>query len=127
MSERPSKRSQSSVDRGRPFLVRGHHFLQSLLAHYYGDDLFYCEVYARANCCNTVPCVRGRCTFRNVQKNDDRQGEVRKDAGEALYIVQYREPVGEALSDRYSISTIASDARASIIGCPRITIHGGFR
>jgi tetratricopeptide (TPR) repeat protein len=99
MSERPSKRSQVALI-GTSIPRSGHHFLQSLLAHYYGDDLFYCEVYARANCCNTVPCVRGGARSVTFQKSHDRQGEVRTDAGEALYIVQYREPVGEALSDR---------------------------
>ena len=99
MSERPLKRSQVALV-GTSIPRSGHHFLQSLLAHYYGDDLFYCEVYARANCCNTVPCVRGRASSVTFQKSHDRQGEVRSDAGEALYIVQYREPVGEALSDR---------------------------
>jgi hypothetical protein len=99
MSERPSKSLPVALI-GASIPRSGHHFLQSLLSHYYGGKLFYCEVYNRADCCNAVPCVRGRASSVTFQKSHDRQGEVRSDAGEALYIVQYREPVGEALSDR---------------------------
>src|SRR4051794_15781646 len=78
----------------------GHHFLQSLLSRYYGDQLFYCEVYSKADCCRSVPCKRGGGHAVTYQKSHDRQGEVPANAEGVLYVIQYREPVGEALSDR---------------------------
>jgi hypothetical protein len=99
MSERPYTKVQAALV-GASVPRSGHHFLQSLLAQYYGSELFYCEFYSRPNCCNAVPCIRGNNCSVTFQKSHDRQGEVRTDAGEALYIIQYREPVGEALSDR---------------------------
>ncbi|MBV9571527.1 MAG: hypothetical protein JO056_09845 [Alphaproteobacteria bacterium] len=78
----------------------GHHFMQSLLSHYFGPDLYYCEVYTRADCCHQVPCVRGAGRTAVYQKSHDRRGEIPKDVAEAIYVIQYREPVSEALSDR---------------------------
>lgn len=78
----------------------GHHFMQSLLSHYFGQDLYYCEVYTRADCCHQVPCVKGAGHAVVYQKSHDRRGEIPNNAKEAIYVIQYREPVGEALSDR---------------------------
>ena len=78
----------------------GHHFLQTLLSHYFGEEMFYCEFYSRSDCCRNVPCTRRGAHLITYQKSHDRKGEVRKDVGDALYIIQYREPVGEAVSDR---------------------------
>jgi tetratricopeptide (TPR) repeat protein len=78
----------------------GHHFLQTLLSRYFGDQMFYCEFYSRSDCCRNVPCTRQGGYPLTYQKSHDRKGEVRKDVEDALYIIQYREPVGEAVSDR---------------------------
>src|SRR5689334_18446600 len=101
MSELPSaySRPQKALI-GASIPRSGHHFLQKLLLHYFGDELFYCEYYSRNDCCRNVPCTYPGPHLFTYQKSHDRQGEVRKDVGDALYIIQYREPVGEAISDR---------------------------
>lgn len=91
----------------------GHHFLQTLLSQYFGDEMFYCEFYNQADCCKSVPCTRRGAHAIVYQKSHDRQGELRKDVSDALYIVQYREPVGEALSDR-ELDTIDHIGRRSL-------------
>lgn len=67
---------------------------------YFGTDLFYCEYYSLADCCKSVPCRR-RGGHRFVyQKSHDRDFQLPGDIEDALYLVQYRHPVPEALSDR---------------------------
>ena len=78
----------------------GHHFLQNLLSAYYGERLRYCEYYSPPNCCKTFPCTRRGAHSITYQKSHDRKQEVPKDLADAFYIVQYRHPVAEALSDR---------------------------
>jgi len=78
----------------------GHHFLQNMLSSYYGDTIFYCEFYNPKNCCKTVPCTQRGQHSVIYQKNHDRDLMLRQDVQDALYIVQYRHPVPEALSDR---------------------------
>src|SRR5690242_4261834 len=101
MSERPSAfpREQKALI-GASIPRSGHHFLQTLLSHYFGEEMFYCEFYSRADCCRNVPCTRHGAHLFTYQKSHDRKGEVRKDVEDALYVIQYREPVGEAVSDR---------------------------
>ena len=78
----------------------GHHFLQGMMSTYYDRDLFYCEYYSPANCCRTAPCTR-RGKFKYIyQKSHDRDFALPPDIGDALYLIQYRHPVAEALSDR---------------------------
>src|SRR5262249_12953662 len=77
----------------------GHHFLQRILSGYFGDSLRYCQWYGPRDCCRQVPCIR---TDHEViyQKSHDLDFELPRDVAKALYIVQYRPPVPEALSDR---------------------------
>jgi tetratricopeptide (TPR) repeat protein len=78
----------------------GHHYLQRMLSLYFADQIFYCEVYSQQNCCKQVPCTR-RGGFRvTYQKSHDRDFALNPDVADALYLVQYRHPVPEALSDR---------------------------
>jgi FkbM family methyltransferase len=77
----------------------GHHFLAALLQSYYGDDLSYCESYTAPGCCRVTPCTRGGYHSIIYQKNHDFDFSLPKDIQDALYIVQYREPLGEVLSD----------------------------
>jgi len=78
----------------------GHHFLVGMLNLYFGSDLYYCETYTSANCCRKVPCSK-RGDFGFVyQKSHDRDFRLPPDIGDALYVIQYRHPVAEALSDR---------------------------
>jgi len=78
----------------------GHHFLQNLLTSYYGQDMHYCEFYTPPGCCKSIPCTM-RGNYRVIfQKSHDRDLKVPTDIGDALYLIQYRHPVPEALSDR---------------------------
>ena len=78
----------------------GHHFLADMLSAYFGRDLFYCEFYNFPNCCKQVPCTR-RGRFNVIyQKSHDRDFTLPGNVERALYIIQYRHPVPEALSDR---------------------------
>lgn len=78
----------------------GHHFLQRMLSLYFGDQIYYCEVYSQPNCCKQVPCTR-RAGHRVIyQKSHDRDFSLNPGVASALYLVQYRHPVPEALSDR---------------------------
>jgi hypothetical protein len=78
----------------------GHHFLADMMTGYFGPDLYYCEFYTTPNCCKQAPCARrGRYSFI-YQKSHDRDFILPADVAEALYIIQYRHPVPEALSDR---------------------------
>jgi tetratricopeptide (TPR) repeat protein len=78
----------------------GHHFLQNLITSYYGQDLHYCEFYTPAGCCKSIPCTM-RGNYRIIfQKSHDRDRKVPTDIGDGLYLIQYRHPVPEALSDR---------------------------
>lgn len=78
----------------------GHHFLADMMTSYFGPDLYYCETYTPTNCCRQAPCTR-RGAFRYIyQKSHDRNFKLPADIADALYLVQYRHPVAEALSDR---------------------------
>jgi tetratricopeptide (TPR) repeat protein len=79
----------------------GHHFLQRMLSLYFGDELFYCEVYSQQRtCCKQVPCARRGAHSITYQKSHDRDFALPRDVADALYVIQYRHPVPEALSDR---------------------------
>ena len=79
----------------------GHHFLQRMLTLYFGSELFYCEVYSQQRtCCKQVPCTRRGAHAITYQKSHDRDFALPRDVADALYVVQYRHPVPEALSDR---------------------------
>jgi len=78
----------------------GHHFLAEMMTRYFGPELFYCEYYTLPNCCKSVPCTRrGRHRFI-YQKSHDRDFQLPDNIEDALYLIQYRHPVPEALSDR---------------------------
>jgi len=78
----------------------GHHFLADMMTGYFGPELYYCEYYTLANCCKQVPCTR-RGRFGVIyQKSHDRDFKLPADVADALYLIQYRHPVPEALSDR---------------------------
>ncbi|MBV9570243.1 MAG: bacterial transcriptional activator domain-containing protein [Alphaproteobacteria bacterium] len=77
----------------------GHHYLQRILCLYFGMDMHYCEWYGPPDCCRQVPCTRigYRVTY---QKSHDWDFALRQDVPDGLYLIQYRHPVPEALSDR---------------------------
>lgn len=78
----------------------GHHFLADMMTAYYGQDLYYCEYYTLPSCCKTVPCTRRGQHKIIYQKSHDRDFKLPADVSDALYLIQYRHPVPEALSDR---------------------------
>ncbi len=78
----------------------GHHHLASMLQASLGDDLSYCEFYSDAECCRSVPCTRGGAARVRYQKGHDLDLALPVDLPGVRYLVQYRDPVAEAVSDR---------------------------
>lgn len=78
----------------------GHHYLQRTLSRYFREDIFYCEWYTPAECCRQVPCVRRPDVRVIYQKSHDWDFSLPRTIESALYLIQYRHPVPEALSDR---------------------------
>ncbi|HTT99478.1 MAG TPA: hypothetical protein VMF58_15630 [Rhizomicrobium sp.] len=78
----------------------GHHFLADMMTAYYGPDIYYCEYYTLPSCCRAVPCTRRGAHRVIYQKSHDRDFKLPADVSDALYLIQYRHPVPEALSDR---------------------------
>ena len=78
----------------------GHHHLASMLQALLGDDLSYCEFYSDAECCRSVPCTRGGAARVRYQKGHDLDLALPVDLPGVRYLVQYRDPVAEAVSDR---------------------------
>ena len=76
----------------------GHNFLAMLLTNLFGSRMHYCDFYIAKDCCRQIPCVR-RGDFSYIfQKSHEHNWEVPKGIAEAVYIIQYRHPVPEALS-----------------------------
>jgi tetratricopeptide (TPR) repeat protein len=71
-----------------------------MLSLYFGDQMFYCEVYSQQNCCKQVPCTRRAGHSVIYQKSHDRDLALNAAVAGAMYLIQYRHPVPEALSDR---------------------------
>lgn len=91
---------------GRPALFigvsiprSGHHFLESILTAYWGEELRYCAFYGEPGCCRQVPCTRRRGERVIYQKNHDWGSAVPIRLDGVSYLVQYRHPVPAALSD----------------------------
>lgn len=78
----------------------GHHFLADMLTAYFRSELYYCEYYTLPTCCRSVPCTRRGGHSFIYQKSHDRDFALPADVADALYLIQYRHPVPEALSDR---------------------------
>lgn len=77
----------------------GHHFLASILRAYYKEEIHYCGYYKVKHCCHEIPCVR-RASYKVMyQKHHDAQFDLPANLPGIRYVVQYREPVSEALSD----------------------------
>jgi hypothetical protein len=93
-SDRPAILIGASIPRS------GHHFLARVLRRYYGSQLHYCEFYHPENCCRAVPCSRRIGQRITYQKNHDHDFSLATDVPGAIYVIQHRRPVPEALSDR---------------------------
>jgi tetratricopeptide (TPR) repeat protein len=78
----------------------GHHYLARILNVYFENQIHYCEWYGPPDCCKQVPCARPG-GFRVVyQKSHDWDFTLTQAVSGALYVIQCRHPVPEALSDR---------------------------
>lgn len=76
----------------------GHHLLARLLQRTLGDRLRYCRFYSSEGCCGAVPCRRHDHEIL-FQKNHDL--DLTLPLGlPVTYVVQFRDPVPAALSDR---------------------------
>ncbi|CAN5471636.1 hypothetical protein BH10ACT2_BH10ACT2_11540 [soil metagenome] len=84
---------------GVSFPRAGHHFLVRLLAAVLPDKLSYCEFYSPIGCCRAVPCTRSDAGLR-LQKNHDFELNLSTELPDCWYVIQHREPVGAAVSDR---------------------------
>jgi hypothetical protein len=78
----------------------GHHYLQRTLSRYFEGEIYYCEWYTPPDCCKQVPCTRGSDCRVTYQKSHDWDFSLDQNVSDALYLVQFRHPVPEALSDR---------------------------
>jgi hypothetical protein len=78
----------------------GHHYLARILNFYFGNEIHYCEWYGPPDCCRQVPCTRPGAYRAVYQKSHDWDFSLTQSVRDALYLVQFRQPVPEALSDR---------------------------
>lgn len=84
---------------GVSFPRSGHHFLERLLRAAARPDYGYCEFYGPPGCCRTIPCARPGIGL-HLQKNHDFGLDLPRDVAGVVYVLQTREPVGAAVSDR---------------------------
>lgn len=78
----------------------GHHYLVRLLGHALGESFVHCEYYTPVGCCRTTPCTRSEGARVVSQKNHDLDFSLSPDLAGVTYVVQHREPLMAALSDR---------------------------
>lgn len=76
----------------------GHGHLARLMRRYYADDLRYCATYIIAGCCRQTPCVRTEGRPLVFQKSHDFAFRMPTDVTGALYLIQHRHPVANAMS-----------------------------
>jgi tetratricopeptide (TPR) repeat protein len=91
----------------------GHNFVVRLLQELFPNDLFYCEFYGIAGCCQAVPCVRRGTQPISFQKTHDFELNVPNDVAGATYLVMHRAPVPAILSNR---EMYAEDYGEAIVG-----------
>ncbi len=77
----------------------GHHYLARLLRGYFGPDLKYCRTYSAKDCCFATPCIRSEGRRLVYQKSHDLAFRIPTDTPDALYLIQHRSPVANAMSD----------------------------
>ena len=76
----------------------GHGHLARLTRRYFGDDLKYCSAYDVPDCCRTTPCSATGGRPLAFQKSHDFAFRLPTDVAGALYLIQHRRPVPNALS-----------------------------
>ena len=78
----------------------GHNLVVRLLQALLAEDLFYCERYLVADCCQAMPCARRGTRRITFQKSHDLELDLPRDVGDACYVIQHRAPVPAILSAR---------------------------
>ena len=78
----------------------GHHFLVQILQQLLGPAFAHCEFYGPDDCCRSIPCRRFGDVQLFFQKNHDLDLTLPASLEGVTYVVQYRDPVMSALSDR---------------------------
>jgi hypothetical protein len=68
------------------------------MRHYFADELRYCATYVIADCCRQTPCVRSDGRPLVFQKSHDFAFRMPTDIPDALYLIQHRQPVANAMS-----------------------------
>lgn len=91
----------------------GHHYLARLLAACLGNEFEHCEFYDPPGCCRSVPCARRATAPVAFQKNHDFDLRLPRHVAGTRAVVQYREPIGEALSDREYLAEVRGAAIAA--------------
>lgn len=93
----------ASAGRPRPLIGAsiprsGHHHLARLLKGYFGPELHYCSVYDVEDCCGRIPCSKAGAPALIYQKSHDFDFRLPNDVAGAVYLIQHRHPVSNALS-----------------------------
>lgn len=91
----------------------GHHFLVRLLRAALGDAFRFCEFYTPPACCAQIPCARVTAARLSLQKSHDFDLRVADALAGVRYLVQYRNAVDAALSDRELFGEVHGELRAA--------------
>lgn len=91
----------------------GHNLVVRLLQALLADDLFYCERYLVAGCCQTMPCARRGTRQITFQKSHDLELDDPRDVADACYVIQHRAPVPAILSAREKYAEEFGEAMAA--------------
>jgi hypothetical protein len=76
----------------------GHHHLARLVEAYFGPRLKYCSVYDVNGCCRQAPCAKPDGRAMVFQKSHDFAFRLPRDIAGAVYLIQHRHPVSNAIS-----------------------------
>ncbi|RXF73027.1 hypothetical protein [Hansschlegelia zhihuaiae] len=76
----------------------GHHHLARLVEDYFGPRLKYCSVYDVVGCCRQAPCAKAEGRAMVFQKSHDFAFRLPRDISGAIYLIQHRHPVSNAIS-----------------------------
>lgn len=68
------------------------------MRRYYANELRYCATYVIADCCKQTPCVKTEGRPLVFQKSHDFAFRLPTDVAGALYLIQHRHPVPNAMS-----------------------------
>lgn len=76
--------------------------------------MHYCEFYSPLDCCRTIPCTRRGSARIVFQKNHDFDLSLDPHLPHCLYLVQTREPLLEAMSDRELAESVRPELKGDL-------------